>query len=176
MAFDRFNDKPVRREKREGDNFGRKGGRFEDYGRDRGFKRGEGRFENRSGERFGDRFERKPFGAKPFGGKPFAGRPFREELGGRSGPRAKAVDKRRFSDRSAFMQNATVRLDADVAKYFKTAEDVNAALRMVIALTKTVKLEQTEVPQVEDSEVLAEERDETAEMVPATETSEEKSE
>ena len=59
-----------------------------------------------------------------------------------AGPRAKAVDKRRFSDRAAFVQNATVRLDSDVARYFKSSEDVNAALRMVIALTKTVKAEE----------------------------------
>lgn len=179
MAFDRFNDKPVRREKREGDNFGRKGGRFEDFGRDRGFKRGEGRFEDRAGDRFGDRPERKPFGSKPFGGKSFVGRPFREELGGRSGPRAKAVDKRRFSDRSAFVQSATVRLDADVAKYFKTAEDVNAALRMAIALAKTVKLELTAVPSSESSEVAkveGEVRNEADEATLEAESSEEKSE
>lgn len=118
MAFDRFNDKPARREKRDGDRFSGKGGRFEEFGRGRG----EGRF-----------------GAR----KPFAGRPFKEELGGRSGPRAKVVDKRRFSDRAAFVQNATVRLDSDVARYFKSSEDVNVALRMVIALTKTVKTEET---------------------------------
>lgn len=132
MAFDRFNDKPQRREKRDGEQFGSKGGRFESFGRDRGFGRGEGRFGERGGDRFVGRGERKPFGA----------RPFREELGGRSGPRAKAVDKRRFADRAAFVSNATVRLDGDVAKFFKTSEDVNAALRMVIALTKTVRCEQ----------------------------------
>ncbi len=116
MAFDRFNDKPPRRDNRPSG----KGGRF-------------------SAEPGRKPYE-KPFG-KPFGksfGKPFA-RPFKEELGGRSGPRAWAVDKRRFSDRSAYVQNAMVRLDADVAQYFKTAEDVNAALRLVIALSKTVK-------------------------------------
>ena len=36
MAFDRFNDKPARREKRDGDRFGGKGGRFEEFGRGRG--------------------------------------------------------------------------------------------------------------------------------------------
>ena len=118
MAFDRFNDKPARREKRDGDRFSGKGGRFEEFGRGRG------------NDRFGAR-------------KPFAGRPFKEELGGRSGPRAKVVDKRRFSDRAAFVQNATVRLDSDVTRYFKSSEDVNVALRMVIALTKTVKTEET---------------------------------
>ena len=41
MAFDRFNDKPARREKRDGEHFGSKGGRFEDSGRDRGFARGD---------------------------------------------------------------------------------------------------------------------------------------
>ena len=86
MAFDRFNDKPARREKRDGDRFGGKGGRFEEFGRGRG----EGRFGDRGEARFGAR-------------KPFVGRPFKEELGGRSGPRAKAVDKRRFSDRAAFV-------------------------------------------------------------------------
>ena len=126
MAFDRFNDKPARREKRDGDRFSGKGGRFEEFGRGRG----EGRFGDRGNDRFGAR-------------KPFAGRPFKEELGGRSGPRAKVVDKRRFSDRAAFVQNATVRLDSDVARYFKSSEDVNVALRMVIALTKTVKTEET---------------------------------
>lgn len=140
MAFDRFNDKPPRREKRDGEHFGSKGGRFEDFGRDRGFGRSEGRFGERGNDRFGGRGDRKPFGGKPFGG-----RPFKEELGGRSGPRARAVDKRRFSDRAAFVNNATVRLDGDVAKYFKTSEDVNAALRMVIALSKTVKLETVNV-------------------------------
>ena len=126
MAFDRFNDKPARREKRDGDRFSGKGGRFEEFGRGRG----EGRFGDRGNDRFGAR-------------KPFAGRPFKEKLGGRSGPRAKVVDKRRFSDRAAFVQNATVRLDSDVARYFKSSEDVNVALRMVIALTKTVKTEET---------------------------------
>ena len=60
-----------------------KGGRFEEFGRGRG----EGRFGDRGNDRFGAR-------------KPFAGRPFKEELGGRSGPRAKVVDKRRFSGSS----------------------------------------------------------------------------
>lgn len=134
MAFDRFNDKPARREKRDGDRFGGKGGRFEEFERGRG----EGRFGDRGEARFGAR-------------KPFVGRPFKEELGGRSGPRAKAVDKRRFSDRAAFVQNATVRLDSDVARYFKSSEDVNAALRMVIALTKTVKAEEAPA-KVEDDQ------------------------
>lgn len=119
MAFDRFNDKPARREKRDAERFGgKKGGRFDEFRVDRGF----------------DRPQR-----KSFAGKPFSARPFKEELGGRSGPRARAVDKRRFSDRAAFVQNATVRLDPDVAAYFKSSEDVNAALRIVIALAKTVK-------------------------------------
>ena len=140
MAFDRFNDKPPRREKRDGDNFGsRKGSRFEDSGRERGFGRGEGRFGDRPEGRFGER-------------KSFAGRPFREELGGRSGPRAKAVDKRRFSDRAAYASNATVRLEEDVAKYFKSAEEVNAALRLVIELTKTVRADEAPVQEAQASE------------------------
>ena len=56
---------------------------------------------------------------------------------------ASRLPERRFSDRAAFVQNATVRLDLDVARYFKSSEDVNVALRMVIALTKTVKTEET---------------------------------
>ena len=91
MAFDRFNDKPARREKRDGDRFGGKGGRFEEFGRGRG------------------------------------------------------------EGRAAFVQNATVRLDSDVARYFKSSEDVNAALRMVIALTKTVKAEEAPA-KVEDDQ------------------------
>lgn len=102
MAFDRFNDKPARREKRDGDRFGGKGGRFEEFGRGRG----EGRFGDRGEARFGAR-------------KPFVGRPFKEELGGRSVREPRLWIKRRFSDRAAFVQNATVRLDSDVARYFQ---------------------------------------------------------
>ena len=71
------------------------------------------------------------------------------------------MDKRRFSDRAAFVQNATVRLDTDVAKFFKSAEDVNAALRMVIALSKTVKPEDS-AEQVGSEQGQAEAIEETA--------------
>ena len=56
MAFDRFNDKPARREKRDGDRFGGKGGRFEEFGRGRG----EGRFGDRGEARFGARKPKRP--------------------------------------------------------------------------------------------------------------------
>ena len=62
----------------------------------------------------------------------------------RSGPRARAVETRRFADRTAFVQTASVRLDADVARFFKTPEDVNSALRQVIALSRLVRERQAE--------------------------------
>ncbi len=112
MAFDRFSEKPPRREKRFG---ARDESRF-------GERRDE-RFSGRPSRFSGDRFEKKPgFGGKRFGVK----KGFGSELGSRSGPRAKAVDVRRFSDRAAYLQNAVVRLEPDVAEYFKSAEDVNA--------------------------------------------------
>ena len=51
-----------------------------------------------------------------------------------------------------------MRLDADVAKYFKSAEDVNAALRMLIELTKTVRAGEAASEQAAaETEVQAEE-------------------
>lgn len=156
--FDRFSDKPHRsREGRFGDRndrfSGPRGDRFADRG-DRFADRGD-RFADRGErqDRFGSdrpkRFSDRPFGEKRFGGDKPGFKKFgqrrdndRMDFGTRSGPRAKAVQTRRFSDRAAFVQTATVRLDADVAKYFKTAESVNEALRQLIALAGLIKPEE----------------------------------
>ncbi len=196
MSFDRFNDKPRREDRfsdrgprfnDRGDRFGdrdARGSRFGDrndrfgsrqdrFGdrQDRFGDRPErgGRFGDRD-SRFGDRRER-DFGPRRFGDKPeFKKFPRRDgerfEFGTLSGTRAKSFDKRRFSDRNAFVQTATVRLDADVAKFFKTAEEVNAALRQVIALAALVKQPAEEKEQeadVAEQEVL-EQGDEGLEM------------
>lgn len=156
--FDRFSDKP--RRSREG-RFGDRNDRFSAPRGDRFADRTERK------ERFGSdrpqRFSDRPFGEKRFGGDKPGFKKFgqrrdgeRMDFGTRSGPRAKAVQTRRFTDRAAFVQTATVRLDADVAKYFKTAESVNEALRQVIALAGLIKPE--EKPQ-ETTEVLEEQRD-----------------
>ena len=148
MAFDRFNEKPPRRERRFGDrqNFGERFG-------DRGVERSLDRFPDRAERQHFERRGRRDYDARPafedrprFSGKTafkrFEGKgPSRFDSATRSGPRAKAVETRRFAERNAFVQTATVRLDADVAKYFKTAEDVNQALRQVIALAALVKVQ-----------------------------------
>ena len=45
-----------------------------------------------------------------------------------------------------------MRLEEDVAKYFKSAEEVNAALRLVIELTKTVRADEAPVQEAQASE------------------------
>lgn len=178
-AFDRFNEKPAFRGDRFSEGGDRFGGerrprfsndRFEDrgsrFGGDR-FDRGDrfggdrgGRFADR-GERFGgDRFERRE-GA--FGGnRRFNdGKPFRRfdrsepRFGDRSGPRAKAFETRCYTDRAAFVQTQTVRLDADVAAYFADAEAVNAALRQIIAISRLVKDEAAKAEAVRDQKAQA---------------------
>lgn len=178
-AFDRFNEKPAFRGDRFSEGGDRFGGerrprfsndRFEDrgsrFGGDR-FDRGDrfggdrgGRFADR-GERFGgDRFERRE-GA--FGGnRRFNdGKPFRRfdrsepRFGDRSGPRAKAFETRLYTDRAAFVQTQTVRLDADVAAYFADAEAVNAALRQIIAISRLVKDEAAKAEAVRDQKAQA---------------------
>ena len=128
---------------------------------------------------FGDR-------RKSFGG----GQRRREDFGVRSGPRARALETRRFSERSDFAKNAVVKLDADIADYFKSAEDVNKALRLVIELgrlakkpevkTEAEKVEQAEAPAVAAEEAMFTEdvfEDEDVEAVAeAEETAEAKSE
>ena len=182
MAFDRFNDKPARRFGDRGNRFGEeRGNRFgEDRGNRFGEERGErfgearrGRFGEERGNRFSDerdnRDGRRFEGRKKFGDKPFADRrrPSAFEGNMPSGPRARAVQVRKYVDKNIYASRLSVRLDADVAKYFKTPEDVNAALRQVIALSGLVKgLEAAAVvPQDEAQPQAAEEADE----VPADE-------
>ncbi len=157
-----------RSDRREGGErgFGRRefGDRREFGGERRGF-----------GERreFGDRREfggeRRPFVAgerREFGGErrgfgdrrqSFGGQRRREDFGVRSGPRARALETRRFSERSDFAKNAVVKLDADIADYFKSADDVNKALRLVIELGKLAKKPEVkkEAEKVEEAEVPA---------------------
>ena len=172
-----------RSDRREGGErgFGRRefGDRREFGGERRGF--GERREFGDRREFGGDRGERRPF---------VAGERRREDFGVRSGPRARALETRRFSERSDFAKNAVVKLDADIADYFKSAEDVNKALRLVIELgrlakkpevkTEAEKVEQAEAPAVAAEEAMFTEdvfEDEDVEAVAeAEETAEAKSE
>lgn len=167
----------------------REGGRSDRReGGERGFGRREfGDRREFGGERRGFG-ERREFGdrRKSFGG----GQRRREDFGVRSGPRARALETRRFSERSDFAKNAVVKLDADIADYFKSAEDVNKALRLVIELgrlakkpevkTEAEKVEQAEAPAVAAEEAMFTEdvfEDEDVEAVAeAEETAEAKSE
>lgn len=178
-AFDRFNEKPAFRGDRFSEGGDRFGGerrprfsndRFEDrgsrFGGDR-FDRGDrfggdrgGRFADR-GERFGgDRFERRE-GAFAGNRRFNDGKPFRRfdrsepRFGDRSGPRAKTFETRRYTDRAAFVQTQTVRLDADVAAYYADAEAVNAALRQIIAISRLVKDEAAKAEAVRDQKAQA---------------------
>ena len=146
-SFDRFSEKPARGRFSSGDRFADRGERRPRFGGDDRFggERREGGF---GGNRFGGERREGGFGGNRFGGeRRFGGdRPaFRRfdrnepRFADRSGPRAKAVETRRFADRQAFVQTQTVRLDADVAAYFSDPVAVNAALRQVIALAGLVK-------------------------------------
>ena len=154
-SFDRFSEKPARGRFSSGDRFADRGERRPRFGGDDRFADRGSRFDSDRGERRFDRNDR--FGGERreggFGGNRFSGerrfggdRPaFRRfdrnepRFADRSGPRAKAVETRRFADRQAFVQTQTVRLDADVAAYFSDPAAVNAALRQVIALAGLVK-------------------------------------
>lgn len=159
-SFDRFSEKPARGRFSSGDRFADRGERRPRFGGDDRFADRGSRFDSDRGERRFDRNDR--FGGNRFGGERreggFGGNRFGGErrFGGdrpafrrfdrneprfadRSGPRAKAVETRRFADRQAFVQTQTVRLDADVAAYFSDPAAVNAALRQVIALSGLVK-------------------------------------
>ena len=162
-SFDRFSEKPARGRFSSGDRFADRGERRPRFGgddrfADRGSRfdsdRGERRFDRNDrfggerreggfgGNRFGGERREGGFGGNRFGGDRPAFRRFdRNEprFADRSGPRAKAVETRRFADRQAFVQTQTVRLDADVAAYFSDPAAVNAALRQVIALAGLVK-------------------------------------
>lgn len=163
-SFDRFSEKPARGRFSSGDRFADRGERRPRFGGDDRFADRGSRFDSDRGERRFDRNDRfggerreggfggerreGGFGGNRFGGeRRFGGdRPaFRRfdrnepRFADRSGPRAKAVETRRFADRQAFVQTQTVRLDADVAAYFSDPAAVNAALRQVIALSGLVK-------------------------------------
>lgn len=154
-SFDRFSEKPARGRFSSGDRFADRGERRPRFGGDDRFADRGSRFDSDRGERRFDRNDRfggerreGGFGGNRFGGeRRFGGdRPtFRRfdrnepRFADRSGPRAKAVETRRFADRQAFVQTQTVRLDADVAAYFSDPAAVNAALRQVIALAGLVK-------------------------------------
>lgn len=131
----------------------REGGRFSDRrdGEERGFGRRQGRSDRREfGDRrdFGDRREegRREFGGERRGfgrdrrpAQGFGGQRRREEFGVRSGPRARALETRRFAERSDFAKSGIVKLDADLADYFENAEAVNKALRMIVEASRLVK-------------------------------------
>ena len=172
-SFDRFSEKPARGRFSSGDRFADRGERRPRFGGDDRFADRGSRFDSDRGERRFDRNERfggerreGGFGGNRFGGeRRFGGdRPaFRRfdrnepRFADRSGPRAKAVETRRFADRQAFVQTQTVRLDADVAAYFSDPAAVNAALRQVIALAGLVKKAEEEKKAAEAAETTVEE-------------------
>ena len=185
-SFDRFSEKPARGRFSSGDRFADRGERRPRFGGDDRFADRGSRFDSDRGERRFDRNDRfggerreGGFGGNRFGGERceggFGGNRFGGErrFGGdrpafrrfdrneprfadRSGPRAKAVETRRFADRQAFVQTQTVRLDADVAAYFSDPAAVNAALRQVIALSGLVKKAEEEKKAAEAAAVAAE--------------------
>ena len=187
--FDRFNDKPPRREQRKGgfSHFGRRDDRFGD--KPRRFSE-ESRFEDRGAreDRFGgDRRSRFEDRRSRFDGDTDSrrfedrgsrfNRPPRRDFGTQSGPRAHAFEKRRHTDYAAFVKTATVRLDPDVAEAFHSSEAVNSALRALIvaAAQITPKREAAEEKKVEEiSEASSEEDSEDVESF--EEEAEEKSE
>lgn len=184
-SFDRFSEKPARGRFSSGDRFAVRGERRPRFGGDDRFADRGNRFDSDRGERRFDRNDRfggerreGGFGGNRFGGERreggFGGNRFGGErrFGGdrpafrrfdrneprfadRSGPRAKAVETRRFADRQAFVQTQTVRLDADVAAYFSDPAAVNAALRQVIALAGLVKKAEEEKKAAEAAETTA---------------------
>ncbi len=186
-SFDRFSEKPARGRFSSGDRFADRGERRPRFGGDDRFADRGSRFDSDRGERRFDRNDRfggerreGGFGGNRFGGERreggFGGNRFGGErrFGGdrpafrrfdrneprfadRSGPRAKAVETRRFADRQAFVQTQTVRLDADVAAYFSDPAAVNAALRQVIALSGLVKKAEEEKKAAEAAETTVEE-------------------
>lgn len=97
------------------------------------FERSDRRSDRREG------FERREGFAGRQGGKRFEKKGPRQDFGVRSGPRARALETRRFADRSDFAKNAMVRLDADIADYFENAEAVNKVLRMFVEASLLVK-------------------------------------
>lgn len=191
-SFDRFNDKPPRRDRRDRD-FSRLDRRDDRFGSKPYRPYSEDRFSDR-GDRFGgsrDRFDDRRNGYREAGqddrrhgygdSKGRFSRPPRRDFSGQSGPRARAFDRRRYTDHVAFVKTATVRLDPDVAEFFHSAKAVNEALRGILALTKLVSSEKTPEPQenrfeekeqeaATESTMPEEKGDETAGETPAPDT------
>lgn len=97
---------------------------------------------DRRSDRFGnrsDRLERNDRRSGDFRKGPRAFGKERADFGQRSGPRARAFETRRFAERSDFAKQAVVKLDADIADFFKSAEDVNKFLRLVLTAADLVK-------------------------------------
>lgn len=142
-------------DRREGRFSDRRDDRFSDRREDRFSDRREDRFSDRREDRFSDRREGGRFSDRREGGR-FAdrraqgGRRFnerrfnerRDAFGVRSGPRARALENRRYAEKSDFEKNAVVRLAADVAPYFENADAVNDALRHLIAVAGLLKKEE----------------------------------
>ena len=175
----------------------REGGRSDRReGGERGFGRREfGDRREFGGERRGFG-ERREFGdRREFGGDRGERRPFvaaAEGLATIAEATALTVELTTLAghERTTFTAIAAVKLDADIADYFKSAEDVNKALRLVIELgrlakkpevkTEAEKVEQAEAPAVAAEEAMFTEdvfEDEDVEAVAeAEETAEAKSE
>lgn len=137
-------------------------GRFDRFDRDsdrqeRGFSdRARGGFSSdRRDERRSDRRDdRRGFGHRKgsFDDKRRSGFS-KPDFGVRSGPRARALETRKFSERSDFAKNAVVKLDADLAQYFEGPEAVNKVLRMIVeAGLMLTKPAQKSAPAVEDAD------------------------
>lgn len=119
----------------------RREGRFSDRREDRFSDRREDRFSDRREDRFSDRRDGGRFAdRRAQGGRRFNDR--RDAFGVRSGPRARALENRRYAEKSDFEKNAVVRLAADVAPYFENADAVNDALRHLIAAAGLLKKEE----------------------------------
>lgn len=155
--FDRFNDKPPRRDRREG-GFGRRDDRFdsrprrfanddrfgeEGFRSDR-FRDREDRFDDRRGsrDRFGGESRDRRFSER---GASFNRAPKRPSFSKQSGPRARAFEKHRYTDHAAFVKTATVRLDPDIAQAFRSSEAVNAALRALLQAASNIEVKKEEV-------------------------------
>lgn len=97
---------------------------------------------DRRSDRFGNRSDRSERNDRRSGDFRKGSRAFgkeRADFGQRSGPRARAFETRRFAERSDFAKQAVVKLDADIADFFKSAEDVNKFLRLVLTAADLVK-------------------------------------
>ena len=125
MAFDRFNDKPARREKRDGDRFSGKGGRFEEFGRGRAKVASviAATIVSAPANRLPGVRSRKSSAVVP-------------ALAPRWWISAVSPIERVCAERNGSS-------GFGCGSLLQVVEDVNVALRMVIALTKTVKTEET---------------------------------